>query len=554
MKRIDKMLMAFFIYCSCGVLGIPAAAWAATYYVDFEGGDDGAGGTSTTSPWKHSPGDAEATGAAASAELEPGDTVGFKGGVVYSGHISVRWSGEAGRVITFRTDESWGTGRAVIDGAAYSCSDDQTICNAFLVRGFSYVRIRGFEIRGFVGPEGVWWDGVGITLMDDCHFIEISDNSIHDMGRWDNLGDPGGGGIGILTWSETTNTDIDIFGNEITKTGGVGIGAESASNLEIHDNVIHDYINWGIDISAWSHAVSNVGIHNNVIHDLYQYDNQGPHQDFVFIRDRGSDDGVKMGMSNILVDGNLFYNTPEFTDNGGTAMTYLTDGAADVTIRNNVYINPHSYYTVSINAPWNGTVQVYNNTIDGPLRMDGSGVVIKNNILAALTINQPDGLSSSELDYNLYVGGVYADHDVAALLDPSTGSLSEAYTLADWQAYGGYNFDAHSLFTMDARLVDEASLDCHLLPDSPAVDTGTTLDSFSIDKDGIPRPQGAAWDIGAYEYNPGGVEPVEEEPAGETPADASVDAAADAPPDSSRDAGGEEPEGGAGCGCSLVIA
>jgi hypothetical protein len=107
---------------------------------------------------------------------------------------------------------------------------------------------------------------------------------------------------------------------------------------------------------------------------------------------------------------------------------------------------------------------------------------------------------------------------------------------------------------MDARLVDEASLDCHLLPDSPAVDTGTTLDSFSIDKDGIPRPQGAAWDIGAYEYNPGGVEPVEEEPAGETPADASVDAAADAPPDSSRDAGGEEPEGGAGCGCSLVIA
>jgi hypothetical protein len=107
-------------------------------------------------------------------------------------------------------------------------------------------------------------------------------------------------------------------------------------------------------------------------------------------------------------------------------MTYLTDGAANVTIRNNVYINPHSYYTVSINAPWNGTVQVYNNTIDGPLRMDGSGVTIKNNILAALTINRPDGLSSSELDYNLYVGGVYADHDVAALLDPSTGSLSEA--------------------------------------------------------------------------------------------------------------------------------
>ena len=37
-------------------------------------------------------------------------------------------------------------------------------------------------------------------------------------------------------------------------------------------------------------------------------------------------------------------------------------------------------------------------------------------------------------------------------------------------------------------------------------DKGTTLSDFSIDKDGVTRPQGPAWDIGAYEYSGQGAE------------------------------------------------
>lgn len=40
----------------------------------------------------------------------------------------------------------------------------------------------------------------------------------------------------------------------------------------------------------------------------------------------------------------------------------------------------------------------------------------------------------------------------------------------------------------------------HLLPDSPAIDAGTAV-SVSRDFDGILRPQGIAFDMGAYEYN-----------------------------------------------------
>ena len=69
----------------------PAAA--TTYYVDFAGGSDANAGTSPAQPFKHCPGDGQATDGARGAELAPGDTVIFKGGVLYRGTISVSRSG-----------------------------------------------------------------------------------------------------------------------------------------------------------------------------------------------------------------------------------------------------------------------------------------------------------------------------------------------------------------------------------------------------------------------------------------------------------------------------
>jgi len=72
---------------------------AATYYVDYDAGSDAAAGTSTGAAWKHCPGDANATGTAASTSLSAGDTVIFKGGVTYSSSgsavITLSWSGSS---------------------------------------------------------------------------------------------------------------------------------------------------------------------------------------------------------------------------------------------------------------------------------------------------------------------------------------------------------------------------------------------------------------------------------------------------------------------------
>ena len=97
---------------------LSSPVWAATYYVDFDKGDDAQPGTTQATAWKHAPGDRNAAGKPRSATLAPGDTVLFKGGVTYRGSIVVNSSGAEGSPITFDGNSGrFGQGRAVIDGS-----------------------------------------------------------------------------------------------------------------------------------------------------------------------------------------------------------------------------------------------------------------------------------------------------------------------------------------------------------------------------------------------------------------------------------------------------
>jgi hypothetical protein len=54
--------------------------WAATYYVDYQLGEDSSNGTTPWTPFKHCPGDPRAI-ANANITLSAGDIIVFKGGV-----------------------------------------------------------------------------------------------------------------------------------------------------------------------------------------------------------------------------------------------------------------------------------------------------------------------------------------------------------------------------------------------------------------------------------------------------------------------------------------
>lgn len=102
------------------LLSFAANAFAATYYIDYVGGDDNADGQSPANAWKHSPGDKNATGQPKAVELQPGDVVRFKGGVQYLGEIYFRdLKGAEGKPIVLdgNADGKYGEGPAILDGA-----------------------------------------------------------------------------------------------------------------------------------------------------------------------------------------------------------------------------------------------------------------------------------------------------------------------------------------------------------------------------------------------------------------------------------------------------
>jgi hypothetical protein len=76
------------------------------------------------------------------------------------------------------------------------------------------------------------------------------------------------------------------------------------------------------------------------------------------------------------------------------------------------------------------------------------------------------------------------------------------YSLADWQA-ASYGQDANSK-AVNPSFVSGPSNN-QLAVGSVAIDNGATLGApYNVDRLGVSRPQGAAWDIGAYEYASGG--------------------------------------------------
>jgi len=62
-------------------------------------------------------------------------------------------------------------------------------------------------------------------------------------------------------------------------------------------------------------------------------------------------------------------------------------------------------------------------------------------------------------------------------------------------------------YTSDPLFVNSTAADFHLYPGSSAINAGLTLPEVTTDFDGVRRPQGIGYDIGAYEFTVGGTLP-----------------------------------------------
>ncbi|WP_437854676.1 right-handed parallel beta-helix repeat-containing protein [Sorangium sp. So ce363] len=199
----------------------------------------------------------------------------------------------------------------------------------------------------------------------------------------------------------------------------------------------------------------------------------------------------------------------EIWENGMAGASAINcDGVSDSMFRNNLLYENHasgiSLYAID-GSEGSSRNQVYNNTI---VMAEGSrwvfnmprsrgnisdpvGNKIKNNILytprtdrGSILIYQPD-IEGFESDYNVVVDRFSANGGRSII------------NLSTWQSLG---YDRNSLIASPTELFENPNVaDFHLRQGSPAIDSGTAVPVL-IDLDGVARPQGPGWDIGAYEF------------------------------------------------------
>lgn len=107
-----------------------------------------------------------------------------------------------------------------------------------------------------------------------------------------------------------------------------------------------------------------------------------------------------------------------------------------------------------------------------------------------------------DIDPN-YGGGVFSEEGSLTVIkncilwhnvpDQVSGTVSVVYSDIEGGYEGEGNIDADPLF------VNAEFVDLRLLPDSPAIDAGTAEGAPDVDIRLVPRPQGAGFDMGAYE-------------------------------------------------------
>lgn len=193
-----------------------------------------------------------------------------------------------------------------------------------------------------------------------------------------------------------------------------------------------------------------------------------------------------------------FYSNPDFD---------TTTMHGNIARNNSIHDNrpgAHQSWGI-IDANNDDNVQIYNNVIYG-MTDDGSGNVdgialfagtaahVWNNTIVGSPyygIKVYSGVPDSEIRNNIVVGAVGQSY-----LNLGTGS-SCAYMVSDDTLSGCSNSSSNT----NPSFLDAGTHNYHLIDGSAGIDVGTTLSDVTTDKDGLSRPAGSAYDIGAYEFD-----------------------------------------------------
>lgn len=327
------------------------------------------------------------------------------------------------------------------------------------------IRHNYIKIDGFTFSTSIPSDNMAIEISGTSNLI-ISNNKFIQSGSNDYYA------VRCSYYSGSSN--ILITQNYVTNWLGIAFDLHG-SNITASYNTIDGFSN----DTFRTEALFNSRIANNIVKNGKEI---GRHTDFFQVfGDNGYDS------YNIIVENNVVRDSTIqicMTTNDGKDIR-------DYTIRNNIFMNVGLAAQLTLVG-----MKVYNNLFwnsgqntSAVLHFDSrylSNVEVKNNIF----IGCGDG-SNSNPAYDVPASSISADYNFAAKMPTNS-----------W-ATVPYFSEMHGINGGNPNFVDYVNYNFQLASNSNLIDKGTTVSGWAsaTDINGVSRPQGAAWDIGPYEYN-----------------------------------------------------
>jgi hypothetical protein len=448
-----------------------------SYFVGPSGDDTNAG--TQAAPWK--------TFRKAAASVQPGDAIYILPGR-YSEALVPQNSGTEGKYILFAAADP--DSLPILDGAGAKedrISIDQInylkLCNLVVlnstqygvkVGGGNHINLLGIAVEN-AGEAAIYLEGTEDLVVDGCHTRSSVSSGI---GVWyckraavrhnkvvNACGDADKSHEESISISGTE--DFEVSDNEIwfdttpVETGSAAIKIkESCQRGKVFNNYAHDFPEGSIGLDAWEAGLAGTPTLNTI--DIYnnRIERAGG------IRVSSEELGI---VENINIYNNLLLHT-----NNGIMITHSAKNGP----KNNVSISNNTIYEGAPDG-WGGIWIVTENFTNAVIR---NNIVVSNDwSMGKITLGYASRLSEVIVDHNLVLGpknGIEGFPDAVELSDQPGNS------------------------TADPAFVNAAAGDLHLLAGSPAIDQGAAIAIVTTDFDSVSRPQGAAYDIGAFEYKP----------------------------------------------------
>ncbi|MFW6146589.1 MAG: choice-of-anchor Q domain-containing protein [Planctomycetota bacterium] len=300
-----------------------------------------------------------------------------------------------------------------------------------------------FNSHGWHGP-------VSDCIIENSHLYSVADSSAWSAADW---------------LAMAPGTGISASGDRITvrnctlENVQLGINANGDDCVVEYNTITgiaHDGLRSGADRILWQY---------NHLSDFVDVD--GNHDDIIQLYRGGDVPHVGVVIRGNTFDGRKIPGRPHTTSPQGIG---CFDGPhVDCIVENNVVLTAH-YHGISLYGARGCTI--INNTVLDPSREYPAWITVPNEIATS------NNVIRNNLGYSIPDS------------DPATGRVSD------------HNIELTDTLS-DQIFVDWPNGDVRLAPDSPAIDAGGADLAPDVDIDFVARPQGEAYDIGAYEYTAG---------------------------------------------------